>query len=70
MFKQRSIFYVGANGLIMSTNTTGENEWPVPFALSSDFIAPNNIALSVCADNNEDALNGIRVYYGLYINAC
>lgn len=63
---QRQVFYIDANGRIMSSNTTGANPWPPPYnILPDDSAMQGTKALAVCADTNADSgLNGLRVYFG------
>lgn len=64
---QRQIFYINEIGLVLTTNTTGANTWSTPYnCLPTDSAAPDSIALAVVSDTDENALNGIRVYYGQY----
>jgi hypothetical protein len=62
---QRQVFYLDENGRIMSSNTTGINNWPTPYnILPSDSAMPGTKGLAVCADTDSNGLNGLRVYFG------
>ena len=63
---QRQVFYLDASGRIMSSNTTGINNWPTPYnILPSDSAMPGTKALAVCANTDNSGLNGLRVYFGM-----
>ena len=65
--RQRQIFFLDDNGLVLTANTT-TNAWPEAYnILNDDSAAPNTRALaaySIMEDDANSNFNGIRVYYG------